>query len=66
MAESETFNPPMLLDASGRAARRPETRICPSCGAGPEKRRLSSGFGAAHDLCGVCGHDFPGERTAEQ
>lgn len=31
---------------------------CPGCGAGPDRRRPSGGFGALHDVCGECGHDF--------
>jgi uncharacterized protein (DUF983 family) len=53
---------PVIVDASGKPARRPETTQCPQCGAGPDRRRLSSGFGFPHDICGACGHDFP-ERT---
>jgi len=51
-----------LVDASGKPARRPESKICPRCAAGPERRVLSGGFGAVHDVCGACGHDFE-ERT---
>lgn len=40
----------------------PTDERCPKCKAGPEKRRLSSGFGEPHDVCGRCGFDFP-ERT---
>jgi uncharacterized protein (DUF983 family) len=53
---------PTIVDASGKPARRPETKTCPQCGAGAEQRVLSAGFGKAHDVCGACGHDFP-ERT---
>jgi uncharacterized protein (DUF983 family) len=57
---------PAILDPTGRPARRKDDRTCPQCHAGPDKRRLSAGFGDAHDICAVCGYDFLGERTAEQ
>jgi len=57
-------DPPPILDADGRPARARESRICPQCGAGPERRVLSGGFGAVHDVCGQCGYGFA-ERTVE-
>jgi len=53
-----------LVDASGRpiSARRIADRRCPQCGAAPEKRVASSGFGVAHPVCGRCGHEFVTER----
>jgi hypothetical protein len=55
--------PPAIVDPQGRPARdRERPADCPRCGAPPKKRRLSGGFGELHDLCGVCGYDFP-ERT---
>lgn len=29
-----------------------------ACGAGPDKRVPSSGFGRPHDVCRECGHEF--------
>lgn len=51
---------PLILDAHGRPARRPtvESKDCPRCGAGPEKRVASGGFGAAHPVCGSCGFEW--------
>jgi len=51
-----------LVDASGRAARRQAaTDRCPGCGAGPEKRVASGGFGRLpHPIC-PCGHEWPDE-----
>jgi uncharacterized protein (DUF983 family) len=52
-----------LVGADGRSpARAKKSKDCPRCDAAPEKRRLSGGFGAVHDVCGSCGYDFP-ERT---
>jgi uncharacterized protein (DUF983 family) len=66
MREAQPFNPPVIVDGSGQPARRAADRACPTCHAGPDKRRLSSGFGASHDVCGVCGYEWMDERTAEQ
>lgn len=54
---------PVILDADGQPAR-PASRRCPVCGAGPDRRRRSGGFGAVHDVCGDCGYAFD-ERTVE-
>jgi uncharacterized protein (DUF983 family) len=54
--------PSVILDPSGRPARRAKDATCPKCGAGRDRRVLSAGFGAPHDVCGECGHDFE-ERT---
>lgn len=53
-----------LVDSQGRplSARRTEPARCPACGAGPEKRVASAGFGVAHPVCGRCGCEFPAER----
>ena len=51
-----------IVDPSGRPARKAQSTDCPGCSAPKAKRRLSSGFGAPHDICGECGFDFP-ERT---
>jgi uncharacterized protein (DUF983 family) len=59
MTESKT---PVIVDPQGKPARQAIDTACPQCGAGPAKRVLSGGFGAVHDVCGVCGHDFA-ERT---
>lgn len=53
---------PVILDASGKPARSANDTGCPQCGAGPDKRVLSAGFGSPHDVCGTCGHEFE-ERT---
>lgn len=55
-----------ILDATGRPVKLrplpPVVANCPRCGKGPDRRRLSAGFGEPHDVCGSCGYDFP-ERT---
>jgi len=61
-SDDERPTPPAILDASGKPARQAIDTSCPQCGAGPEKRVLSGGFGPVHDVCGQCGHDFA-ERT---
>lgn len=53
---------PVIVDPGGRPARAAISTDCPNCRAPKTKRRLSSGFGDPHDVCGVCGHDFE-ERT---
>lgn len=62
MPEPDAFNPPVLVDTTGRPLRQAADRTCPRCSAPPDRRVLSSGFGSPHDVCGVCGHDFE-ERT---
>jgi uncharacterized protein (DUF983 family) len=54
---------PVVLNAQGRPARRDlvAAKRCPRCGAGPEKRVASAGFGTPHPVCGMCGWDFHGE-----
>jgi hypothetical protein len=52
-----------ILGADGRPLP-PRDRTCPRCKAGPERRRLSSGFGDPHDLCSQCGYEFE-ERTCD-
>lgn len=52
-----------LVDATGKPIHREAvSKLCPRCNADPKHRRLSGGFGPVHDICGVCGYDFP-ERT---
>jgi len=62
MSDPQPFNAPVIVDAHGQPARAPADRACPRCGAWPERRVLSSGFGSPHDVCSACGHDFE-ERT---
>jgi uncharacterized protein (DUF983 family) len=67
MPNQQPFNAPrVLVDPQGKPARKSTDKACPRCGASPDKRRLSGGFGEVHDVCGQCGEDFLGERTAEQ
>jgi hypothetical protein len=41
-----------IVDAHGKPARQKKDERCPSCGAGPEKRVASSGFGRTpHPIC---------------
>ena len=53
-----------LLDPQGRpaAVRKAADKRCPRCGAGPERRVSSSGFGEPHPVCGRCGHEWTGEQ----
>jgi len=54
-----------IVDPQGRPARMDQDdRRCQRCGAAPDQRIRSSGFGEWHDVCGSCGYDFHGERTA--
>ena len=54
--------PPVIVNPQGQPARKAMDTACPQCRAPKERRVLSAGFGAPHDVCGVCGHDFE-ERT---
>ena len=59
----ETRDPAaVLLDSAGRPARAPRSALCPSCGAWPDQRVASAGFGDPHPVCRKCGHEFHGER----
>lgn len=49
---------PVLVDASGRPARRAADTACPRCSALAEKRVASGGFGVPHPICSVCGHEW--------
>lgn len=60
MPPSESQAPAIVLtDADDDL---PRDEHCPRCKAGPERRRLSAGFGEPHDVCGKCGYEFA-ERT---
>lgn len=54
-AEPEQF---VILGPDGQPARLSKTARCPQCGAGPDQRVPSSGFGIPHDLCQACGYDL--------
>ena len=53
----------VLVDAHGRPLTRVrhDARRCPRCGAGPERRVASAGFGSPHPVCGRCGWEFVSE-----
>lgn len=40
----------------------PADARCPRCGAGPEARVASAGFGEPHPVCSKCGYEFVGGR----
>lgn len=50
--------PQGLLGPDGQPARVAKGSRCPVCGASEDRRVVSAGFGAPHDVCSVCGHDF--------
>ena len=52
---------PVIFGPGGQPARKPFDALCPSCGAGKEKRVASGGFGARYPVCGACGHEFTDE-----
>jgi len=56
MADDE--RQPVIVDPQGRPARKRSDRACPQCGAAASKRTASCGFGVAHPVCSVCGHEF--------
>jgi uncharacterized protein (DUF983 family) len=50
---------PAILGPDGQpVARKAVSKACPNCGAGPEKRVLSGGFGEVHDVCSRCGYEW--------
>lgn len=51
----------VIVDASGRPARPATSEACPRCGASPEVRVASSGFGVPHPVCTVCGYEWHDE-----
>lgn len=54
---------PLIVNPAGKPARAALETNCPNCRAPKTKRVLSASFGPdIHDVCSVCGHDFP-ERT---
>lgn len=55
---------PGLVDASGRPLGRQVREPCPRCGASPDRRVPSAGFGAPHDCCGRCGFEWEGPCTS--
>ena len=46
-----------IVDPYGKPARRAESQDCPQCGADP-RRRVKSGMGNAHPVCGRCGYEW--------
>jgi rubredoxin len=47
-----------IVAPDGRPARTPKTAQCPQCGADPDQRVPSAGFGTPLDVCQACGHEF--------
>jgi len=52
---------PTILDASGKPARQAVDATCPQCGAGPDKRQASGGFGIRRPVCTSCGWKWEDE-----
>ena len=52
---------PPILDATGKPARAATTASCPQCGAGPDRRVASGGFGLPHPVCASCGYEWMDE-----
>jgi len=52
---------PEVTIVTPKAPRRRPTAVCPSCGAGADRRVPSSGFGPAHATCQACGYEYPAE-----
>lgn len=57
--------PVTILNPAGKPARvtngAPRPVPCPQCGADPECRVASSGFGVAHPVCRRCGYEWMDE-----
>ncbi len=58
-----TTEAPVIVAPDGRPAARLVSRDCPQCGASPDRRVASSGFGVPHPICSQCGHEFLVERV---
>ena len=59
---------PVIVGPDAKPLRKPKDTSCPGvlpsgfrCGAGPDKRIASGGFGIPHPVCRVCGHEWHGE-----
>jgi uncharacterized protein (DUF983 family) len=50
-----------LVDAHGRPARQAADLPCPQCGAGPDHRVPSCGFGTPRPVCARCGYEWVDE-----
>jgi hypothetical protein len=46
-----------ILDAQGQPIRTATTEACPRCGAAPDTRVPSAGFGTPHPVC-PCGFEW--------
>ncbi len=52
-----------LVQSDGKTPLRRRSENCTECGAGPERRVTSGGFGGhKQEVCGRCGHPVDGER----
>ena len=47
-----------ILGPTGQPARLAPDARCPCCGAGPDQRVLSAGFGEPHEVCQSCAWEF--------
>lgn len=50
----------LVLDQNGKPVLEQRIAPCPKCGAEPNKRVPSSGFGIPHLICS-CGYEFEGK-----
>lgn len=57
---SDTATAKSIVAPDGRPARQAESRNCPRCGAGPERRMNTAGFGAPVICCSSCGYHYEG------
>lgn len=60
MEDAQPFNAPVIVNPQGKPARKAVETVCSRCGAGPEKRKPSSGFGIPHPVC-ECGYEWHDE-----
>lgn len=49
---------PVLVRPDGRPARTPSDAKCPRCGAGPDQRVKTAGFGKPAECCQRCAFEF--------
>lgn len=57
MSEPQPFNP-VLVNAHGAPLRPKAPAMCPSCGAGTDRRVKDQAFGPPQECCAKCGYEF--------
>jgi len=61
VSDHEPTPAPRILDAHGKPVQTATDAACPQCGAGPDKRQASGGFGVRRPVCTTCGFKWEDE-----